>query len=158
MGIKGIPLLSVLRQEFSFPVFVPTTLPPHFIPQSITEGNGVTMPSDTVTIDYKDAESSTGLELFEGPAGCCVDQDVRKYVGPVRLPNGVTVYRPSIGADNGSSSLMWDQAGTFVAREGTPTAPCCCIHVERRTVHGAMAWSLTGGVAAMDDKSSGSKR
>jgi len=118
MGIKGIPLLSALRQEVSFPIFVPTKLPPHFIPQSIAEGNGTTMPSDTVTIDYKDAESSTALELFEGPAGCCIDQDIRKYVGPLRLPNGATVYRPPLGADSGSTSVMWDQAGTFIALGG----------------------------------------
>jgi hypothetical protein len=129
MGIRGIPLLSALRQEFSFPVFVPTALPPHFIPQSITEGNGVTMPSDTVTIDYKDTESSAGLELFEGPAGCCLDQDIREYVGPVRLPNGVTVYRPSLGADNGSSSLMWDQAGTFIALGGQGVGERQLLHV-----------------------------
>ena len=113
--VPGIPVLRALRLELSFPVFVPTKLPAGFRLRSITAGNGRTSPSNTVILDYSGPAT---LSVFEGWDGCCLDQDLRTYVAPVRLRNGVVAYRLMVRADFGGTILWWHQAGAVIVLSG----------------------------------------
>lgn len=109
VAIPGIPRLTALRHELSFPVFVPTRLPAGFRLRSTLEGDGQRNPPNSVELLYRGRRSS--LRIFESFAGCCIDQDVRKWVGPVRLANGI----PAFQIEFGGLYLWWEQSGTFIS-------------------------------------------
>jgi len=100
--------LSEIRRQVSFPVFVPVQGPngPR-LQQATLDG------ADHVSIDYH--AGSKHLNIGEGPLGCCLDADPRKYDGATRLPNGRTAYLLNVGAHFGGLILWWDQEGTYIA-------------------------------------------
>lgn len=70
-----------------------------------------------VTINYQGA---TGVELsvLDGPAGCCLAADPRKYVGPTPLPGGRTAYFLDNEPQFGGPILWWQQDGAYIAVSG----------------------------------------
>jgi len=113
VAVPGMSTLRAVRQELSFPVFVPTKLAAGLKLTSILEGDGRKNPPNSVEIDYGGRRGP--LSLFQGFAGCCLDQDLRKWDDPVRLPDGVIAFRFLGGWPH---FLWWDQAGTFVGLTG----------------------------------------
>jgi hypothetical protein len=111
--VPGVPAITALRHEMSFPIFVPTRLPAGLSLQSIIQGDGQRNPPNSVEIQY--TGRSRSLDVFESFAGCCLDQDLRKWVNPVQLPDGVAAHRLALGPSFGGLYLWWEQAGTFVS-------------------------------------------
>jgi hypothetical protein len=110
VAVPGVPILRAVRQELSFPIFVPTKLPTGLRLMAIVEGNGQKNPPNSVDIEYGGRRGP--LSVFESWAGCCIDRDVRKWVDPVRLSDGITCYRFIGGSE--PEFLWWEQAGTFI--------------------------------------------
>jgi outer membrane lipoprotein-sorting protein len=111
VAVPGVAPLTALRRVLSFPVFVPTWLPAGLAVQRVAEGG--TQGGDppvSAEIDY--AGSAGSLSVFENWAGCCIDQDVRKWDMPIPLPDHAMAF--SIGG-----TLWFDRAGTFVALSGS---------------------------------------
>lgn len=99
--------LKEIRRQVSFPVFVPTWLPGGLRFSQATVDGG-----QHVTLDYGVPDKH--LSILEGPLGCCLDADPRRYGGPT-LPHGRTVNLLDVGAQYGGLILWWDQEGTYIA-------------------------------------------
>ncbi len=105
--------LAELRQELSYPIFVPT---------QVLEGLHPLMPTHQdrlVRIVYVDDDLQAELSVASGPAGCCIDADPRKMVGggtPIRdgrearfIPN-----QPEFGGN----IVWWNEDGAYIALSG----------------------------------------
>ncbi len=105
----GIKPLAAIRRQVSFPIFLPAWLPGGLRLQPTTVDG-----EQHVTIDYVGADGGAHLTILEGPLGCCLDGDPRKYGGPA-LPNGRPVNLRDVGRQFGGLILWWDQAHTYIA-------------------------------------------
>src|SRR5438067_3158713 len=97
-----------IRRQVSFPVCLPT-----WVPDGLRFRRAAVDGEQHVTIDYDAPDKH--LSILEGPIGCCLDSDPRKYSAPLALPHGRTAYLLNVGAQYGGLILWWDQAGTYIA-------------------------------------------
>ncbi len=100
--------LADIQGLVSFPLFVPRGRPAGMrLTQATVDG------APHVTLEYEGAKAR--MMIVEGPLGCCLDGDPRKYEGATMLPRQRTGYLLDVGAQFGGSILWWDQAGTYIA-------------------------------------------
>jgi len=106
--------LAQVRRLLPFPIFVPTYVPAELKPSAPQEGAGG---SPIVTINYGGSSGVT-LSVLDGPAGCCLASDPRKYGEATRLPGGRTAHLLNIQAEFGGPILWWQQDGAYIAVSG----------------------------------------
>ncbi len=99
--------LAAIRRQVPFPVFVPT-----WVPYGLRYMQATVDGKQHIAIDYE--AHGKHLSIEEGPIGCCLDADPRKYGGPT-LPNGRAANLLDVGAQYGGLILWWDQEGTYLA-------------------------------------------
>ncbi len=104
----GVKPLAAIRRLVSFPIVLPAWLPGGLRLQKTTVDG-----EQHVTIDYN-AAGGARLSILEGPLGCCLDADPRKYGGPA-LPDGRPVNLLDVGARFGGLILWWDQGRAYIA-------------------------------------------
>ena len=68
------------------------------------------------------------LSTLEGPVGCCLDSDPRKYGGPT-LPDGRVVNLLSVGAAYGGVIVWWDQGQTYIALSSSTLTRADLLHI-----------------------------
>ena len=99
--------LAAIRRQVPFPVFVPT-----WVPYGLRYMQATVDGKQHIAIDYE--AHGKHLSIGEGPIGCCLDADPRRYGGPT-LPNGRAANLLDVGAQYGGLILWWDQEGTYLA-------------------------------------------
>ena len=68
------------------------------------------------------------LSILEGPVGCCLDSDPRKYGGQT-LPDGRVVNLLSVGAAYGGVIVWWDQGQTYIALSSSTLTRADLLHI-----------------------------
>lgn len=112
-----VPLtLARIRQQVSFPVFVPAASPAGLIPEPPVGGD---QPQAMVRIDYHAADGTKALSILNGPVGCCLDGLSPKHDGtPLTLPNDIAAHFLAGAPETGGPILWWQQEGTYLALSG----------------------------------------
>jgi len=119
IGPTPVPLplgasLSQLRHLLPFPIFVPTHVPARLKSSAPQVGAGG---PPIITVNYQDG-NGVDFSVVNGPAGCCLASDARKYGGATSLPGSLTAHLLNVQAAFGGPILWWEQDGTYVAVSG----------------------------------------
>jgi outer membrane lipoprotein-sorting protein len=121
VALPAVKLLAVIRHQVSFPLVLPRWLPDGLrLQQTTVDG------AQHVSIAY--AAGDTHLSLLEGPLGCCLDADPRKYGGPT-LPDGRPINLLDVGAQYGGLILWWDQGRTYIALSSSTLSKAALLRV-----------------------------
>lgn len=107
--------LAALREQVSYPIFIPTDLPSGLTPEPPAGGEG---PHAVVRITYHDQQGAAALDVLNGPAGCCLDGDGRKNGEAVAIRNGISGHLLNIEPQFGGPILWWQEEGAYVALSG----------------------------------------
>jgi len=107
--------LRALRQQSSYPVFVPTRLPGELTPDP-------PIPSDqqirAIRIHYRTINNQLALTVVNGPVDCCLDHDARHMGITVQIPQGLSGHFLEGDPQTGGPILWWQQAGAYIAVSG----------------------------------------
>ncbi|HEX5164675.1 MAG TPA: hypothetical protein VFV93_04700, partial [Thermomicrobiales bacterium] len=107
--------LDALREQVSYPIFVPTIIPDGL---TATEPTGGQAADSFVEIEYQTADGQPGLSVLVGPAGCCLAQ-AGKDGYAVTLSNGLAAHNVASQPDSPAGILWWNQDGAYIALSGT---------------------------------------
>lgn len=107
--------LEEVRKRVSFPVFVPTDVPPGLTPEPPIGGDES---HPLVRIIYHAPDGSAQLDVLNGPAGCCLDADPRKTGEPVPVRGSLPGHFLDMAPAFGGPILWWQEDGAYIALAG----------------------------------------